>query len=789
MKLSQRVGLLLSGSLTFSSWSPSWAQENDLIKPDPPFKGVVAPRRADSRPDWPQRVKAQNGAPNVVLILLDDVGFGMSSTFGGPASTPALDKLAKSGLRYNEFHVNSLCSPTRASLLSGRNDHEIGIGNVEELTSGYPGYNGIWPKSAATIAEVLKESGYSTAAFGKWHDTPFSEVSPVGPFDHWPTGLGFEYFYGFEGGEDSQWSPQLYRGTNPVEPDKTPEQGYNLNIDLANDAIHWLHQHDAVSPEKPFFLYFATGAVHAPHHVPKEWITKYKGKFDQGWDKLREETFERQKKLGVIPANAELTERLPGLPAWDSLSPEKQKILAHEAEVYAAFLSQTDEQVGRVLDAIHEEGQDDNTLVLYIVGDNGPSAEGGLDGTDSNIAEALGVKHDFDLVAKHADGLGGPEYDNHVSAAWAWAMAAPFKGTKQNSAYLGGTRDPLIVSWPARIKDAGGLRSQFQHVTDIAPTIYEVAGITFPDSVNGIKQLPLEGKSIVYTWNHPEAKSTHTLQYFEMLGNRGIYKDGWWAGSPNIDPWDLYLHPEKFLKDPNGNKWELYDLTNDFAQAHNVADKYPDKLKELVDTFDAEARRNNVYPLVPFGLVQPSPVAGRKSFTYREGVERLPASAVPEVGGVSHRIVASVVIPQSGAEGVILADGGTYGGYTIFVKNGHAVYEANTFGRFHDRIVSADPLPSGKVEIAFDYVVDPSAANGGGWRNLLASTVSAGTGTLSVNGKSEGTAHFAQFGGFRSSILETLDVGKDYGSPVSTQYKAPFPFTGKIDTVKIELAK
>lgn len=787
MKFMQQIGLLLGGSLAVSSMSPSWAQQVELVKPDPEFKGVVAPRRSDSRPDWPLRVQAPKGAPNVVLVLLDDVGFGMSSTFGGPALTPHLDQLAKSGLRYNEFHVNSLCSPTRAALLSGRNDHQIGFGNVEELTAGYPGYNGIWPKSAASIAEVLKENGYSTAAIGKWHDTPFSEVSPVGPFDHWPTGLGFEYFYGFQGGEDSQWNPQLYRGTSPVEPSKTPEQGYNLNIDLADDAIHWLHQHDAVAPDKPFFLYFASGAIHAPHHVPKEWIAKYKGKFDQGWDKLRQETFEKQKKLGVIPANAELTERLPGLPAWDSLSPEKQKVLAHEAEVYAAFLSYTDAEVGRVLDAVREEGKADNTLVLYIVGDNGPSAEGGLDGTDANIAEATGAKHDFDLLAKHADALGGPDYDNHVSAAWAWAMAAPFKGTKQNSAYLGGTRDPLIVSWPARIKDAGGLRSQFSHITDIAPTIYEAAGIQFPDTVNGIKQLPLEGKSIAFTWDHPEAKSQHTLQYFEMLGNRGIYKDGWWAGSPNVDPWDLFLHPEKFLRDPNNNKWELYDLSSDFTQAHNLADKYTDKLKELVATFDSEARRNNVYPLLPIGQAQPSPVFGRKDFVYREGVERLPASAAPEVGGVSHRIVANVVIPDGGAEGVILANGGTYGGYVLYVKNGHAVYEANVFGRTHQRIESTDPLPTGKVQIAFDYVSDPNSPTAGGWRNLLGSTVSNGTGTLSVNGKAEGSLHFAPFGGFRSSIEESLDVGKDLGSSVSSDYKGAFSFTGKVETVNIHL--
>ena len=782
----QRVGLLLSGMLAMSAWSPAWSQQNELIKPDPAFKGVVAPSRQGSTPAWPEVVKAPVGAPNIVLILLDDVGFGMSSTYGGPASTPALDKLAKSGLRYNEFHVNSLCSPTRAALLSGRNDHQIGFGVVEEQAVGYPGYNGIWPRSAVAIPEVLQQNGYSTAAFGKWHNTPFSEITPAGPFNHWPTALGFDYFYGFMGGEDSQWNPQLYRGTNPVDPPATPEQGYNLNIDLANDAIHWLHQHDAVEPSKPFFLYFATGAIHAPHHVPQEWIEKYKGQFDQGWDKLREETFARQKQLGVIPADAELTPRPEGLPAWDSLPADEKKLFSREAEVYAAFLSYTDAEVGRVLEAIHEEGKTDNTLVLYIVGDNGPSAEGGVEGTDANIAEFLGAKHDIKLLEAHANDLGGPLYDNHVAAAWAWAMATPFKGTKQNSAYLGGTRDPLIVSWPARIKDAGGLRSQFHHVTDIAPTIYEAACVTFPDTVNGVKQVPLEGKSIVYTWDHPDAPSTHTLQYFEMLGNRGIYKDGWWAGSPNIPPWEIFSHPEKWLHDPHQNKWELYDLTHDYSQAHNLADKYPEKLKELVDTFEAEAVRNNVNPLLPFAIGQPGPAKGPSEFVYRQGVERIPSSAAPELGARSHRLTANVIIPGSGADGVILADGGTYGGYTLFVRNGHVVYEVNTFGRFHQRIESSDSLPIGKVEIAFEYKLD-QPVDAKQVAGFLRSGVSSGTATLTVNGKPEGSAHFDQFGGFRSSILETLDVGKDTGSAVSGLYKAPYPFTGAIDVVKIEL--
>ena len=786
MNLTQRVGLLLSGTLALSSWSPSWAQENELIKPDPAFKGVVAPRRKDSTPAWPERTNAKPGAPNVVLVLLDDVGFGFSSTFGGPAQTPEITRLAASGLRYNEFHVNSLCSPTRGALLSGRNDHEIGFGTVEESATGYPGYNGIWPKSAASIAEVLRGNGYSTAAFGKWHNTPVWEIGPSGPFNHWPTGLGFDYFYGFMGGEDSQWDPQLYRGTSPVVTPGKPEQGYILTKDLANDAIHWLHEHDAVAPEQPFFLYFATGAIHAPHHVPADWIAKYKGKFDQGWDKLREETFARQKQLGVIPATAELTARPSSLPAWDSLPADEKKLFTRQAEVYAAYLAYTDYEVGRVLDAVKEEGQSDNTLVLYIVGDNGPSAEGGLEGSESNIADWLGAKQDVKAQEAHEDQLGSPLYDNHIASAWAWAAAAPFKGEKQVAAYLGGTRDPLIVSWPARIKDAGGLRSQFQHITDIAPTIYEAVGVTFPDTVNGVKQLPLEGKSIVYTWDHPESPSRHTVQYFEMLGNRGIYKDGWWAGSPHVAPWEAFTSPKAFFSDPNDNQWELYDLTSDYSQAHNLADKYPEKLKELVALFDEEAVRNNVYPLFPLGRTQPLLLNGKSEFVYREGVERLTAGVVPDLSNRAHRLIAKVKIPESGAEGVIVAQGGRYGGYTLYVKNGHVVYEANTFGRNHDRIVSADPLRAGPAEITFEYAPEKPAADNG---TLFSSSVGSGTGTLTVNGRQQGSLHFPIYGGFRSAILESFDLGKDTGSPVSTDYDGPFNFTGKIDTVKIELVK
>jgi len=769
------VSAILFGSLA------AHAADEVLPKTPAPFAGKIEADRDQSKPDWPQQVKAPAGAPNILLVLLDDVGFGATSALGGPVKAPELDKLAAEGLRYNSFHVNSLCSPTRGALLSGRNDHEIGFGHVTEGATGYPGYNSVWPKSAASVAEVLKDNGYSTAAFGKWHNTPTWEVGPAGPFDRWPTKLGFEYFYGFLQAEDSQWEPRLYRGTVPVEPSGKPGSGYHLTIDLANDAIKWLHQHDAVAPDKPFFLYFATGATHTPHHVPQEWVDKYKGQFDQGWDKLREETFARQKALGVIPANAELTPRPAELPAWDSLSPEQKKLLAHEAEVYAGFLAQTDHEVGRVIEAIKEEGKGDNTLVLYIVGDNGASGEGGLEGVDEQTVE--GNPASVAERSKHIDELGSELFVNHYAAGWAWGLDTPFQWTKQVASHLGGTTDPLFVSWPARIKDKGAIRSQFQHVTDIAPTLYEVAGITPPTVVDGVPQSPLEGKSLAASFNDPQAPSTHPVQYFEMLGNRGIYKDGWWAGSRHLLPWQSFnagLWDKTAVGD---HPWELYNLNEDYSQAHDLAAQNPGKLKELVALFDSEAQRNNVYPLAPHYGPQPSLADGRTHFVFRSGVERLPPRSVPNLRGQSHTITADVEVPAGGAEGVIIAEGGRYGGFSLYVKDGKPVYEVNAYGHEAARLVSSEPLPTGKVQIVVEFTADPldSAYT---TRSLFGRGVASGKARLSVNGKlvSEGKVanSIAVYG-------ETLDVGKDLGSPVSPAYESPFVFTGNINTVALDL--
>jgi arylsulfatase len=767
MKPSRSIGLVLGGTIALSAFSTGRSADDSL------------PKRKESGPQWPEAAKAPAGAPNVVLILLDDVAFGDTSVMGGSAQTPVIEKLAAQGLLYNRFHVCPMSSPTRASLLTGRNSHQVGFGNISELAAGFPGYNSVLPKAAAPIPEVLRQNGYSTAAFGKWHNTPVWEISPTGPFDRWPTSLGFEYFYGFMGGANSQWEPRLYRNTVAVEPPATPQQGYHLTTDLANDAIRWLHQHEATAEDKPFFLYFATGAVHAPLHVAKEWIAKYRGKFDQGWDKLREETFARQKKLGVIPADAKLTPRPPELPAWDSLSAEQKKLMARQAEVYAGFLEQTDYEVGRVLRAIQDEGKSDNTLVLYIVGDNGASGEGGLDGYE-NGGPYNSRSADAATRLRYADEFGSELFANAYSAAWAWGMNSPFQWMKQVASHFGGTRDPLIVSWPARIKAKGEIRSQFAHVVDIAPTIYELAGIRFPDTVNGVKQIPLEGKSLAYSFDDPKAPSARTLQYFEMLGSRGIYKNGWWAGVRNRLPWDLTRLTEGLGEYP----WELYDLSKDFSQAENLAAKYPDKLKEMQDAFDSEARRNQVYPLAPaWSVGRPSPVNGKNTITYYSGVNRLTSGVAPDLNSRMRKIVAVLNVPNARTEGVILANGGRWNGFSMYVKDRHLVCESDGFSPSHQKLVSSEPLPTGRVEVVFE--VEKGAASARQEPGPFVTQGETGRlGRLFINGKPAGEARFTSFG---SLGWETLDIGSDTGTPVSDAYSVPFAFTGQIEKVTVEL--
>jgi arylsulfatase A-like enzyme len=759
-----------AASLCFAFAAPALAQEV-LPKPEPARATILDPSRDRTAPAWLAETRAPAGAPNIVLVLLDDAGFAATSTFGGPAKTPSLDELARSGLRYNAFHVSALCSPTRASLLSGRTDHQLGFGSVADIAAGYPGYNAHWPRSAASIARVLRDNGYNTAAFGKWHNTPYDEISPAGPFDRWPTGLGFEYFYGFLAGYDSQWSPRLYRGTTPADPTLSAEQGYHLTTDLVDDAVHWLRRHEAIAPEKPFFLYFAPGATHWPHHVPKDWIAQYAGKFDQGWDRLREEIFARQKKLGVIPASAELTPRPAELPAWESLSPEQRKLFAHQMEVYAAFMAHTDHEIGRLFDTLRADGVADDTLVLFIAGDNGGSAEGGLEGRD--VIRADGSPASLEQRLREAEHQGEERFDNHYAAAWAWATDTPFQWTKQVASHLGGSRDPLIVSWPARIKEKGGLRQQFQHITDIAPTIYEAAGVRFPETVDGVRQLPLEGASFLRSFSDSSAPSTHPRQVFETVGNRAIYQDGWWAGARHVEPWLTFARGEQ----PIGrHPWELYDLTKDYSQAHDLAAERPEKLAELVALFESEAKRTQVYPLLPKRAPLPSPADGRKSFVYRPGADHIPSRLGPDLAGKAYRIEAKIVIPDAGAQGVIFADGGDYGGFSLYVKDGAVTYEANAFANVTGRLTSGR-LAAGARTIVFEFT--PTGEGPASPRGPFA-----GRGRLLVDGAvvAEGPIDNLQV-----SYNETLDVGLDSGSPVSPSYAAPFGFTGAIESVRIDL--
>lgn len=766
-----------SGQVTASPDGASGATTgNHLPSPTPPFKGVIGQTYKDSKSDFPQPVTPPRGAPNVLLVLIDDLGFGGTSAYGGQTPTPNLDKIAAEGLRFNEMHNTALCSPSRAALLSGRNHHQVGMGSLTEGATGFPGYNSLWTDDNAAIGQVLKYNGYSTAAFGKWHDTPDWETSSAGPFDRWPTGKGFDYYYGFQGGESDQYYPQLYLNTAPVEPDRTPEQGYTLNEDLANHAINWLRQQQSVAPNKPWFVYYAPGGTHAPHQVPKAYIERLKGKFDMGWDKYREMVFANQKKLGIIPANAKLTPRPAEIPAWDSLSADQKRVYARQMEVFSAYLAQTDEQVGRVLDAVRNSPGGDNTLIILALGDNGASAEGGLTGSLNSIAVLNGLPDSLPEMLKHIDDLGSPKFENHYSVGWAWAVDTPFQWTKQVASHFGGSRSGFTMEWPAKIKAHGEIRSQWHHFIDVAPTIYEATGITMPEYVNGLKQVPLPGVSMVYTFDNATAPSRHTTQYFEIYGNRAIYHDGWIAAARHGLPWVTVGKKGDFEKDT----WELYDLNDDFSEANDLASKEPAKLKEMQALFQEEAKKYNVLPLddrfaeranVPD---RPSQTRGRTSFTYYPGTFRVPEGSAPNVKMRSHEITA-VFNADDKTQGVIVAAGGS-AGYTLFVQDGYLFYENNFFGRERDQIKSSIKLPHGQVTAQFRYTQEAKTYAGGG------------TGVLLINGKEVGRGHFAHVVPARYSATETFDVGRDTGEAVSESYRAPFPFTGTLDHVTVDIA-
>ena len=746
-----------------------------LPKPQPPFQGKIGRTAKDSTPDFPKGVEAPKGAPNVLLILTDDVGFGASSTFGGPIQTPNFQRLADSGLRFNTFHTTALCSPTRAALITGRNHHTNASGVITEMATGYPGYNSLVPRSSGTVAQVLRGNGYNTSWFGKMHNVPDWMSSQAGPFDLWPSGLGFEYFYGFIGGDTDQWHPALYENTRPIEP-YLGNPNYILDHDLADKAIAWMQMQHALAPNKPWLLYYATGTAHAPHHAPKEWIAKYKGQFDQGWDKVREETLARQIKLGTVPAGTQLTKRPEQIPAWDSLSPDQKHLYAHMMEVYAGALSYADSQIGRLLDAVQESGQLDNTLVIFIMGDNGASAEGGLQGTTNEIATAgNGVKESLPYLLSMMDELGGPLTYNHYPVGWAHAMDSPMQWTKQVASHFGGTRNDMVISWPIRIKDKGGIRPQFSSVIDITPTIYEAAGITPPTEIDGVKQKPIEGTSLVYTFDNANAPTQHTTQYFELVGNRGIYKDGWMANTtPLRVPWvNIGYEPS-----PDDFKWELYNINQDFSQANNLAAKNPEKLKELQDAFDVEAKKYNVYPLDSSmatrmdPAIRPSLTRGRTEFTYYPGMIRIPEGSAPDLKNKSWTIAAEVTIPENGASGVLATVGGRFSGWVLLMQDSKPefAYALSNQPQDKTRIVSDQPIPAGNHVVRFNFKYDGGGVGKGA------------TGTLFVDGKQVAQGRIPQTVIVRFSLDETFDVGEDTGTPVIEDYadKMPFAFTGTL---------
>ncbi len=775
IRFARHLAVFAAGLMVLASGA---AAQEVLPRPEQPFGGKIGLRPSESVKDFPKEVEAPKGAPNILLIMTDDVGFGASSTFGGPIPTPTFDRLAKAGLRYTQFHTTALCSPTRAALITGRNHHTNATGVIMEAGTGFPGYHTLMPKSSGTIAEILKQNGYNTSWYGKNHNVPDWHTSQAGPFDLWPIGLGFEYFYGFVGGDTSQWAPAIVENTKPVEPPHD-DPNYTFDRDMADKAIAWIRMQHAVAPNKPFFAYYAPGTAHAPHHAPREWIAKFKGQFDKGWDMVREETFARQKKMGIIPPNTKLTPRPKEIVAWDSLNADQKKVFARMMEVYAAALAHCDYQMGRVLDAIEQMGELDNTLVIYIQGDNGASAEGSPQGLLNEMTFFNVIPEDFKEVLRRMDELGGPMTFNHYPVGWAHAMDTPFQWTKQIASHYGGTRNGLVISWPARIKTKGGIRTQFHHVIDIAPTILDALGIPTPASINGVAQKPIEGVSMVYTFGDAKAPSRRTTQYFEMLGNRAIYHDGWVAATtPTTPPW---VAIPKQVDVITGFDWELYNVAEDFSQAENLTAKHPEKLRELQYLFYAEAAKYNVLPIDNSKVERldvtnrPSLTRGRTTFTYYPGMVRIPEGAAPDVKNKSFAVTAEFEMPKDGADGLLVTQGGRFSGWGLYVKGGKPVFHYNLAGVERYQVTGAEKLASGKHTVRFDFKYDGGGLGKGG------------TGTLLVDGKKAGEGRLGRTLPFRMSLDETLDIGEDTGTPVSEDYKVPFKFTGKLDKVTVEV--
>lgn len=747
-----------------------------LPVPEPKVQPCTILDARKATPPAAFQVKAPAKAPNVLIVLIDDMGFGQSSAFGGPIQMPTLERLANDGLRFNDFHTTALCSPTRAALLSGRNHHVGNMGSITETATAFPGQTGKRPNSVAPLAEMLRLNGYATAAFGKSHETAAWEVSPSGPTDRWPTRSGFDKFYGFIGGEANQWAPTLYDGLNQVEPPK--DSNYHLVKDMTNQAIHWMKYEKALTPDKPFFMYFAPGATHAPHHVPKEWIDKYKGKFDQGWDKLREETLTRQKQLGMVPPDTQLAPKPEKITDWDKLSPDEQKLFARQMEVFAGYGEFADNNVGRLIKALDDLGITDNTLIFYIAGDNGASAEGGFNGLFNEMSYFNGIHEQIPDVLKHYDDLGSAKSYGHYSAGWAVAGDTPFTWTKQVASDYGGTLNGMAVHWPKGIKAKGEVRSQFHHVIDIAPTILEAAGLPEPKSVNGTEQTPIEGVSMLYTFDDPKAKSHHTTQYFEILCNRSIYHDGWLAGTLHRAPWEQ--KPRTTLEN---DKWELYDTRSDFSLRNDLSAKNPEKLKEMQALFMKEATKYSVLPLddrvferFDAKLVgRPDLMEGRTSLTVYDGMIGMSENVFINLKNKSFSISADVQVPSGGADGVLIAQAGRFGGWSFYLKDGKPTYTYNFLGMKQLKISSADAVPAGAANIRLDFVYDGGGVGKGG------------TGIISVNGKKVAEGRIEQTQGVAFSADEGTDVGADMATAVSDDYQVPFRFTGAIDKITVDI--
>ena len=779
------VGALLGSLVAAGRLNENLAQDTksqpgvQLPLPDPGFKGKIGETYKDSTADYPQPVKAPKGAPNVLVVLLDDVGFGMTSTFGGPVPTPHLQKLADNGLKYTRFHTTALCSPTRAALLCGRNHHSCATGVIIEMGTGYPGYTGMMPKSTALVSETLRDNGYATGMFGKWHNTPEPDISPAGPFDRWPTGLGFDYFYGFNQGETHQYYPVIYRNTTWVPQPKSPEQGYHFTADMTDEAIRWTQNVRAASPDKPWFVYFSTSGVHAPHHAPKDYREKYKGKFDHGWDKQRELTHAKQLEMGVIPKGTKLTPRPQDIPSWESRSADEKKVYTRLMENYAGYMEYTDAEVGRYVEMLRQSGELDNTLVMYVVGDNGASAEGGLEGTFSEVASILGLQLGLQSSLKRIEEIGGPSSEPHVPVGWAWCMDAPFQWTKQVASHFGGTRNPMVVHWPKGIKAKGDIRTQFHHVIDVVPTILEACKIPEPKAVKGIPQKLIEGVSMMYSFDDANAKGRRTTQYFELATNRAIYHDGWVACARTGVPW---MTSGKTLEMMEASKWELYHVENDFSQADDLAAKEPEKLKALQAKLLEEAKKYNVFPLDPRFSERMDPKLREsgtppRSWTYFGNNVWLPEPIGPQLFPRAHSITATVEIPKGGAEGVITCAGSFSAGWSLYIKDKKPHFRYTTFEVDDVTIPGTVEMPEGKVELKTEFTPDPASKTGGGTLKMF------------VNGKPAGEGKFT-YTFFRHG-LEPFEVGRDSITPVDPAYKdkGVFAFTGKIDKVAFELTK